>query len=683
MKGIRSAISRCGMTAVSLGVGALLVWSLTGSAQQNDGAGSVRSMNNELLQLYAELQSSPGGGVGAMRQQAAALIEQRVSALASLIEQDPAEALRLAFPADVVSDLASAFPGARRQLETHGTWEGPIEYIIEDGPDYKTHRNIRAMATGGETLFVQFAGSEPSGLKNGDILRVEGVRAGNQIAASNGVTSQAAGGRPPKPPACTVFGPQNSIVLMVTMPGAELPNIAQSDVWDMFFNTGGVLLSLTDFWRENSYGATTAVGAIAPGTSGGWYTLDQVYTKDQLPQIRTAAIAAADPDVDFRLYTRLHIIVNGMDPITSGGGWGTLACGSLSSADGTFNTSTSWMRAPSFTENIRGAHLIIHEAGHNIGLQHSNSRDFDTEALGAPGAAGFVEEYDDVFAEMGRSFGHYAAPHKFKLGWLTTQVLTVTSSGSYSVQPTETVGSVQALRIRRGTDNANWLWVEYRQPATIYDSKLAAPFVFGLPPNQTVYLDAAESHIYSGGLIHYEDATTGSYTHLLDFTPLSLTGSNNPLVPDDWLDPVLFGSWQDTYTGLTITTSNPTASSLTVDVTYGTGPCVESNPTVTISPANPSAKRGQNVTQTVTVTNNDTLSCFSKSFDLTSSLPSGWSTTFSQNPAVISGGSSVAVSMTKTVPSDAAFATYTVDATATSGTYSGSGSASVTVKPGK
>jgi M6 family metalloprotease-like protein len=451
----------------------------------------------------------------------------------------------------------------------------------------------------------------------------------------------------------------------------------------MFFNTGGTLLSLTDFWRENSYGLTTAVGNLAPGTSGGWYTLDQVYTQDHLPQIRAAAIQAADPDVDFRQYSRIFIIVNGMEPITSGGGWGTLSCGLLSSADGNFNASTSWMRAPSFSDNIRGAHVINHEAGHNLGLHHSNSRDFGSDALGAPGVAGVVDEYNDVFAEMGRSFGHYAAPHKYKLGWLTTRVQTVTGSGSFSIQPTETGGSVQALRIRRGTDNANWLWVEYRQPVTIYDTKLAAPFVIGLPPNQTFYLDAADSHIYSGALIHYEDATTGNYSHLIDFTPESRTGSTNPLVPNDWLDPVLFGSWTDSYTGVSITTSNPTASSLTVNVIYGTGPCVESNPSVSISPPNPSTKRGQNVTYTLTVTNNDTTTCFSKAFQLGSSQPPGWSTSFSQNPVTIAAGSSVAVSMTKIVPSNEAFATHPVDASATSGAYSGSGNASVTVKPGK
>ncbi len=282
---------------------------------------------------------------------------------------------------------------------------------------------------------------------------------------------------------------------------------------------------------------------------------------------------------------------------------------------------------------------------------------------------------------MGRSFGHYAAPHKVVLGWLTSQALTVTTSGSYTVQPLEVSGaSVQALKIRRGTDNANWLWLEYRQPAGLYDSKLAAPFVYGLAPNQLFYLDASVSHIYSGGLIHYQDTTTGGQTHLLDFTPQSLTGSPSPLVPDDWLDPVLVGNWTDPYTGVSITTSNPTPSGLTVSVNYGPLPCVAAAPTVTISPTNPNAKRGQVVTYTVSIRNNDSASCVAKTFGLTSLLPVGWATTLPSQSPLIAPASLGSVAMTKTVPATAALGTYAVDATASAGGLSGVGGASVRVR---
>src|SRR5688572_6446168 len=126
-------------------LGALLLLALeTGSvAQQSERSRGVRSQNNQVLQLLAQLQENPGNP--GVREQAAELLEARIAVLAALIEQDPSEAVRLAFPTDVLSDLASAFPAARRQLEAHGTWEGPIEYIVEDSADFRTHRNIRAM----------------------------------------------------------------------------------------------------------------------------------------------------------------------------------------------------------------------------------------------------------------------------------------------------------------------------------------------------------------------------------------------------------------------------------------------------------------------------------------------------------------------------------------------------------
>ncbi len=544
-RGILTDNSRSKVAAAFLAVGVLLVSVLSGSAQQNTRGGRVRSMNNQLLELHSRAQSDPRNGAS-LSGQATDLMQQRVEALAELIEQDPAEALRVAFPSDVLSDLDSSFPGARAHLESRGRWEGPIEYVVADSDDFRSHQNFREMKTGGETLSIQFADKEPNGLKNGDVLRVDGVRARDQIAAYNGTTVEKASAngnrRPPSsPPPCTTIGPQKSIVLLVTMPGAPLPeNVTPLGVWDSFFDTGGSLLSLTEHWRENSYGATTAIGEVAPGTSGGWYTLDQVYDDTQRSQIRAAAISAADPDVDFTQYSRVFLIINGMTITTNFAGFGTIGCGPLSSNDGNFISSTSWIRENSFTDNVRGAFLAIHEAGHNLGLQHSNSRDFDTEALGAPGVAGVVEEYSDVFSAMGRGVGHYAAPHKFKLGWLTTQVLTVTGSGAFALQPTEIPGSVQALRIRRGTDNANWLSVEYRQPLGLYDTRLAAPVTHG----QVNYLAATQSRIYSGASSTMKTRQPADQTHLFNMTPRSHEVNTTPIIADDRFDPVLAGFWQ-------------------------------------------------------------------------------------------------------------------------------------------
>src|SRR6185369_16992799 len=99
-------------------------------SQESDGANRVRGLNGQLLQIEAQLQAGAGSRAASLRAQAADLLADRSATLTSLAETDPAAALSLAFPADVVADLVAAVPAARGQLESRGTWQGAIEYVI-------------------------------------------------------------------------------------------------------------------------------------------------------------------------------------------------------------------------------------------------------------------------------------------------------------------------------------------------------------------------------------------------------------------------------------------------------------------------------------------------------------------------------------------------------------------------
>jgi hypothetical protein len=229
----------------------------------------------------------------------------------------------------------------------------------------------------------------------------------------------------------------------------------------------------------------------------------------------------------------------------------------------------------------------------------------------------------------------------------------VESNSSYTLQPLETnPAGLQALKIRRGTGNNAWLWVEFRQPIGSYDSTLG-------------------SQVFGGALIHYEDSTTGTHTHLLDFTPETTS----------WNDPALLAgkSWSDPYSNVSISVQSASASGLGVMVNYGPVPCVAANPSVSISPSNPSAQAGSNVGYTVTVTNNDSSGCSAGAFQMSSSLPAGWATSFGSSSLLINPGQSLSTSMTKSVPAGTPVGTYSVNATASQSTFSGSGGASVTV----
>src|SRR5947207_2325793 len=569
------------------------------TAQNDPSTSRLRSLNNQLLTMYGRLLSSPAGDASALRSQAATVIEQRAAILGNMIQTDPAKALGLAFSQDLLANLAGAFPQSASQLESAGTWEGQLNWVVAMKPDLINYRDLRRLTIGSESYEVYFAQREPAGMKCRDILRVRGIRVDTRIAAADAnIQSVAAAG------GCNTIGDQKTVVLLVTFPGTPAPTIDPASVNNIFFGSAG--RSVSEYWREASYGVTSASGG-----GFGWYTLDAVYTCDQYSSIKTAAIKAADADVNFTQYSRLAIIFPSSS--CSWAGLAEVGCGTISSADGSVTGSTAWMLSTYFTSTDNGVKLANHELGHNLGLHHSSSRDFGAEALGAPGTAGTLSEYGDVFSTMGSwNLGHYPAPHKKMLNWMTEggTIRTVTSNGSFSVQPFEMgAGTLQALKIQRGTGGSDWVWLEFRQPVGNYDSTL------GL-------------QIFSGATIHYEDSTTGIHTHLLDHTPET----------SSWYDPALASTktWTDPYTNLSISITGATSSSLNVDVTYGPIPCVTAAPAVTISPSNPSVYAGNNTIYTVSITNNDSAGCTSRSFDLSSSLPSSWPTSLSQSLLTIS-----------------------------------------------
>jgi hypothetical protein len=207
----------------------LVALGLQGSAQERPDNARVRALNARLLDALGQVERRQDG-----RAEGAAVIEERARALAALASDDPEGALRLALSPDLSNRIARAFPAAAAQLETHGTWDGPLEYIVEDSLDFATHRNVRSIVAGGERLAVEFAGPEPPGLKKGDLVRPTGMRVGNVLAVSDGsIIAPALDG----PLTCSTTGVQRSIVLMVTMPGFPPPaNITANDVHDPFFS---------------------------------------------------------------------------------------------------------------------------------------------------------------------------------------------------------------------------------------------------------------------------------------------------------------------------------------------------------------------------------------------------------------------------------------------------------------
>jgi len=630
----------------------------------------LREMNQQVLNIYAQLQASLSKP-NVLHQELKVLSAARSALLATLVREDSREALSLALSPEVLTELIAAFPEAATNFESHGHWEGRIERWVIDNQD-KSHRALTLLKSGSQIFELSFSHEEPAGLANGSTLQVEGAQVGNTIAVSwaasttNGAASTSltntASGSTLSTGCCSTTGAQNIAVFLITFPGVPVPSyLTSQSVYASYFGTNA--RSLDGYWREASYGKTWATGSVY-----GVYTLSTSYgctTTNDFDAMRSETLTqAANAGVNLSGYTAFAFVAPDYQC-----GWAGLASigpMTLNNVTGGFSyiNGTVWRNS-----NDDPVKTLAHEAGHNLGLNHSNSRAFGTEALGPVGSAGTLTEYGDQFSAMADgAFGHYAAPHKAEiLNWLPNYQV-VQSSGTFTIQPLEiTSTGLQALKIQRGTGNNSWLWVEYRQPLGNYDNSYINNYPQWYPwANQ----------IFTGALIHYEDSlTTGGYSHLLDFTPTSSSA---------FLDPVLAAgqTWSDPYSNLTIAVGSATSSGLTVAISYGAASCTHANPTISASPLNPSTSAGGTVNYTLSVTSNDSPACSGSTFGLISSQPSTWPTSFSTSGLALLPGQTGSVNMTKTAPSGTLPGTYAVDATAVNGSFSGTSAANVTVMNG-
>jgi M6 family metalloprotease-like protein len=490
------------------------------------------------------------------------LLEERARLLTKLMEQNPRAAVASALPDDLRRDLARRVPEAATWLEEQGEWTGPLVTTVADDFAHARSWESRVIRIQGHSVSLYAdpppaAGCSPS-------ATVQGIRLGQRIAATSVELAQGANSP------CTTTGEQRTVVLLLSYPSTPItPGYTASYVNNAFF---GPAPSVSDYWRDASYGS-----AFGSGDVFGPFTLDADYTCAQTEEILQAAIQAADSTVDFTAYQHIFLIL----PVvgTSFCGWDGLAqigCTvQQSPSKGNFTTSVSWIEAISIGPNIFGAlggliSTAIHEGGHNFGLRHASSTDYDTLPAGPIGTAGVHAEYGDPFSNMAYNPGHFAAPHKNMLGWLSegTGWLEVESGGTWTVAPlsAQTSDAPHALRVQRGTGNQQWLWIEYRQPIGSYEPTV---------------LENGAPRDFRGALIHMEDPSQTSwagYTELLDFQPVRL--------PNDFDNAMLKAgsTWSDPYSNLTLTVGQATPSGLTVTVSYDNGCATLSSGSQSVGP---------------------------------------------------------------------------------------------------
>ena len=442
----------------------------------------------------------------------------RQELLLSIIENNPAEVIRLAVPAGTRAALP---PAVQAYIEQEVDIEGMLEVMYEDHDDHS--RLLYYLETAGERLLLHFADHRPEHLLTGARIRVKGIQVNNTLALAGGGNV-----KPVVPaPVPSTLGEQRTLVILVNFQDNPIEPYTPEDAERMVFG------ETSDFFLENSFGQTWLSGDVV-----GWFTIPLDSTVCDTSGIAAEAKSAASAaGVNLAAYTHY---VYAFPQNYACHFWG------LSTVGG--SPSQCWITGD-FELGV-----TAHELGHGLGLFHSHSMDCGTTTLG-PSCTAY--EYGDTLDMMGASSSaHYNAFQKERLGWLNSgaspPITTVNTAGTYFLHTYEVAGSEpKALKIQKSTDPSTgrrtWYYVESRQTVG-FDGYLAG-----------------NTNVPNGVLIHYGTESNGNSSYLLDMTPAS--GSS---IYWDWKDPALVEgqSFQDPESGVTVTTDWVTETTTAVTVGF-------------------------------------------------------------------------------------------------------------------
>jgi uncharacterized protein (TIGR03437 family) len=238
-------------------------------------------------------------------------------------------------------------------------------------------------------------------------------------------------------------------------------------------------------------------------------------------------------------------------------GQGSVGCVALASPGEHFRASFASVRFGKPEDLLT---TLIHELGHNFGIDHARTMRFPGMATGPERGLATFEEYGDLFSVMGSGEGHFSAAQKASLGWLPQpgDFTNVQSSGVYDLLPLQSAGpGLKALRVKRNAGD-DVLWIEYRQPAGVFER---ADDQFLRP-------------MFEGALIRAQSPAEELYSDLLDFTPASVDETRLLLFPGYFPDPVLRAGqvWRDPFSDLTLEVLSMTPQQLRISVRYDS-PC--------------------------------------------------------------------------------------------------------------
>lgn len=473
--------------------------------------------------------------------------------------------------ASAQADQAS--PQAQANSSKHVQLEGELEILTKD---FKDHAEVSysLKTANGQRVAMNFAKEPPTHLLTGDHVQAEGDLSNNTLllyTGSNLKKSGTGGSGPTSAPTTGIpvpntFGPQATLVMLVTFQDNPIQPFTVSDVQTLF--SGPV----NNFFIENSYGQTSIVPTVV-----GWYTIPDSVTTCNTSQMATdAQNAATAAGVDLTKYTR-YVYLYPNDSACAFAGTSTVGG----------NPSHSWING------TLAEHVIDHELGHGFGLWHAHALDCGLSATIC--SSGTSIEYGDPIDTMGDPIdpaAHYSAFQKERLGWLnygnSPAITAVSSSGSYTITPYEQGSGPKALKILKSTDPTTgaktWYYLEARQ-AVGFDSYLSSSDFSAQHQNET-----------SGVLFHIGTDGNANSSDVLDMTPAT------PIMGAWWDMSLTAGqTYTDSSAGVTVSVSSVDGTGALVQITTKGSSAPSAPLTTSVTTNQSSYSPGQTVDMTVTV----------------------------------------------------------------------------------
>lgn len=433
------------------------------------------------------------------------------------------------------------------------TISGTLEEVVYDDFANKTAGYKYYIRTSGrERIEVTNVLSVNQFIKSGMQVQVTGKRTDNVIQSSDGIikpsNTQAANDFQLPP----VTGDQKVLIMLVNFPNnPQPPLITRTKMDDVFFNKVNAFYKTISRNKISISGQTLDWFNIPNQPDCDLYSvqlnaLNQAYTKIDIKQFSHYIFILPRTSNCQRFGNNNYFATMGKTPFDTSAGlvYGTYAV---------FNTDTSSL------SDTPGPAIMAHEFGHQLGLNHANFLSCTNTSFSYSGCVS--EEYGDYADVMGSGSGNNAEslplplniPHMEELGFLGSELQTVTQSGTYSINPLSTTApGIRGLKIKRsgvngtfynGLNYDDYLYIEYRQPIG-YDQQI-------LP------LTAKSADIFQGVIIHSRLFPWNAVTEWI--TPGAPYGSPKTLGQGK--------TFVDPASGATITVTSLTPQGATMSVT--------------------------------------------------------------------------------------------------------------------